>query len=193
MNNTHVARTSRNKVSTTWDLNCCLVPQCEGCALAALPFQSQQRGAWTRMWRLCQVQPSKKDHVICAVYWKNQESCCNLSVGVALKVCFPHAQYMKMTRDEHVLGFKSYDISIYWLILKLTFLFKQYWFGIDDFLTNFFATFVLVLGLQITVTFGSVLGLQVTVGQQVNTGLQPPTRWEPFVVGTTLCRPEPTK
>jgi len=79
------------------------------------------------------------------------------------------------------------------LILKLTFLFKQYWFGIDDFLTNFFATFVLVLGLQITVTFGSVLGLQVTVGQQVNTGLQPPTRWEPFVVGTTLCRPEPTK
>jgi len=28
-NNTHVARTSRNKISTTWDLHCCLVPQCE--------------------------------------------------------------------------------------------------------------------------------------------------------------------
>jgi len=64
---------------------------------------------------------------------------------------------------------------------------KQNWFGIDDFLLNFFATFVLVFGLQITVTFGSVLRLQ------VNTGLQPPTRWEPFVAGTMLCRPEPTK
>ena len=28
-NNTHVARTSRKKMSTTWDLYCCLVPQCE--------------------------------------------------------------------------------------------------------------------------------------------------------------------
>jgi len=55
-------------------------------------------------------------------------------------------------------------------------LFKQNWFGIDDFLLNFFATFVPVLGLQITVTFGSVLALQVTVGLQVNTGLQPQTR-----------------
>jgi len=43
------------------------------------------------------------------------------------------------------------------------------------------------LRLQITVTFGSVLGLQ------VNSGLQPPTRWEPFVAGTMLRRPEPTK
>jgi len=30
MNNTRVARTSRNKISTTWNLYCCLVPQCEG-------------------------------------------------------------------------------------------------------------------------------------------------------------------
>ena len=30
MNNTRVARTSRNKISMTWDLYCCLVPQCEG-------------------------------------------------------------------------------------------------------------------------------------------------------------------
>jgi len=43
------------------------------------------------------------------------------------------------------------------------------------------------LGLQIIVTFGSVLRLQ------VNSGLQPPTRWEPFVAGTMLRRPEPTK
>jgi len=72
-------------------------------------------------------------------------------------------------------------------------LFKQNWFGIDDFLLNFFSTFVSVLGLQITVTFGSILGLQGTVGLQVNAGLQPPTRWEPLVAGTMLCRPEPTK
>jgi len=55
------------------------------------------------------------------------------------------------------------------LIWKLSFLFKQNWFGIDDFLLNFFATFV------------SDLGLQVTVGLQLNTGLQPTTRWEPFL------------
>jgi len=30
MNNTRVARTSRNKISTTWDLYSWLVPQCEG-------------------------------------------------------------------------------------------------------------------------------------------------------------------
>ena len=163
------------------------------CALAALPFQSQQSGALTRTWRWCQVQPSQKERAIGAFCWKNEGCCCNLSVGVALKVWFSHAQYMKMTRDEHVLGFKPYDILVYSLIWKLSFLFKQNWFGIDDFLLNFFSTFVSVLGLQITVTFGSVLGLQGTFGLQINAGLQPPTRWEPFVAGTMLCRPEPTK
>jgi len=58
---------------------------------------------------------------------------------------------------------------------------------------NLFTTFDSILRLQITVTFGSVLGLQVTVGLQVNTGLQPPTRREPFVAGTMLHRPEPTE
>jgi len=75
----------------------------------------------------------------------------------------------------------------------LSFLLKQIWIGIDDFLLNFFATFASVLGLQITVTLASVLGLQVTVGLQINTGLQPLTRWEPFVAGIMLRRPEPTK
>ena len=60
-------------------------------------------------------------------------------------------------------------------------MFKQNLFGIDDFRLNFFAT------------FGSVFGLQATVVLQVNTGLQPTTFWEPFVAGTILCRPEPTK
>ena len=42
------------------------------CALAALPFQSQQSGALTRMWRWCQVQPSQKERVIGAVHCKNE-------------------------------------------------------------------------------------------------------------------------
>ena len=75
----------------------------------------------------------------------------------------------------------------------LSFLYKQIWIGIDYFLLNFSATFVSTLGLKITVTFGSVLGLQVTIGLQVNIGFQPPTRWEPFVAGTMLRRPETNK
>jgi len=78
-NNTHVARTSRCKMSTTWDLYCCLVRQWEAlrdsgklCALAARPFQSQQSGALTRMWMWCQVQPSQKERAIGAVHCKNE-------------------------------------------------------------------------------------------------------------------------
>jgi len=63
----------------------------------------------------------------------------------------------------------------------LSLLLEQIWIGIDYFFMNFI------------VTFGSVLGLQVTAGPQVNSGLQPPTRWEPFVAGTLLRHPEPTK
>jgi len=69
----------------------------------------------------------------------------------------------------------------------LSFLLKQIWIGIDDFLLKFFATFGSAEGLQITVSSGTGLGLQ------VNSGLQPPTRWEPFVSGTMLRRPDPTK
>jgi len=63
----------------------------------------------------------------------------------------------------------------------LSFFLEQIWIGIDYFLLNIIAT------------FGSVLGLQVTAGSQVNSGLQPQTRWEPFVAGTMLRCPEPTK
>ena len=68
---------------------------------------------------------------------KTKGCCCNVSVGVALKVWFSHAQYMKMTRDEHVLGFKSCNISIYWWIWMSSFLLKQNWIGIDDYLLSF--------------------------------------------------------
>jgi len=42
------------------------------CALAARPFQSEQSGALTKMWRCCQVQPSQKEHKIGAVHYKNE-------------------------------------------------------------------------------------------------------------------------
>jgi len=67
---------------------------------------------------------------------------------------------------------------------------KQIRIGIDDLRLDFFATFALNLGLQITVTFGSVLGLQVLPRLQVNSGLQLPAHWEPFVATTILCRPQ---
>jgi len=74
----------------------------------------------------------------------------------------------------------------------LSFLLKYICIGIDDFILKLFTSFGSVWRVQVTVTSGSVLGLQVTVGLQVNSGLQPPTRGDPFVVGT-LRRPEPTK
>jgi len=63
----------------------------------------------------------------------------------------------------------------------ISFLLNKIWIGIHYFFLNFFATLDLVLGLPVTVRL------------QVNSGLQPPTRWEPFVAGTMLRRPEPTK
>jgi len=119
----------------TWHLYCCVVPQCEALRTCCLPFQSQQSGALTRMWRWCQVQPSHKERAIGTVHCKN-EMLLHSSVAVALKCCFrmPISQSMKMTRDEHVLGFKSCDISIYWWIWMLSFLLKEIWIGIDYFL-----------------------------------------------------------
>ena len=129
------------------------------CAFAARPFQSQQSGALTRMWRWCQVQPPQKERAMGAVHCKHQgmllqllRGCCNESV---VFVCPIHENDQRWTCRP------SCDISKYWWIWTLSFLLQQFWIGIDYFLLNFFATFGSVLGLQITVTFGSVLGLQV--------------------------------
>jgi len=76
----------------------------------------------------------------------------------------------------------------------LSFLLEYIWIGIDEFLLNFSAAFGSVLGLLVAVTFGSVLGLQVTVELHVNSRLQPPTHWEPFVASTMLrCLEQPKK
>ena len=70
-NNTHVARTSRNMMSTTGIFIVAWCDTAKLCALADRPFQSQQSGALTRMWRWCQVQPSQKECALRAVHCKN--------------------------------------------------------------------------------------------------------------------------
>jgi len=52
-----------------------IVACCHGakfCAHAARDFRSQQNGAVTRMWRLCQVQPSPKERAIGVVRCKKE-------------------------------------------------------------------------------------------------------------------------
>ena len=100
--------TSNNRVISSSDLYCCLLPQCGALHLPLELFRDTRT---------------------------------TLS-------CLLHAQYMKMTRDDNVLGFgfKSCDISICWWISVLLFFLKQIWIGIDYFLLNFFATFGSVFG-----------------------------------------------
>jgi len=64
MNNTRVARASRNKISTTWTFIVACCHSGKVCALAALPFQSQQSDALTRMWIWCHVKTSQKERAI---------------------------------------------------------------------------------------------------------------------------------
>jgi len=60
---------------------------------------------------------------------------------------------MKMTRNQHVLGFgfKSCGNLVICWIWILSFLFNQIWIAIDDILLNFFATLGSVLGFQVAV------------------------------------------
>ena len=147
------------------------------------------------MWKWCQVQPSQKERAMDAVHCKNEGMLLPLlgwrCIDSVVFVWPIHENDQRWT--YRLLGFECCDISTYWWIWMLSTLLKHIWIGIDYFLLNFFATFGSILGLEIAVTFGSVLGLQVTVGLQVNTGLQPPIRWEPFVADTMLRRPEPTQ
>jgi len=131
-NNTRVARTSKNKMSTTWDLYCCLVPQCEALRTCWSAFPITTKRCFDHDVKVVPGTTFTKK----SVQWvwfivKTRGYYCNLSVGFALKVWFSHAKYMKMTRDEHVLGFKSCEISLDWWIWLLAFLLKHIWIGID--------------------------------------------------------------
>ena len=103
------------------------------CALAARRFQTQQSGASTRICRWCQVQPSQKERAIGAVHCKRRDVVATSLLALHWKSGFRMPNTWKW-RDEYVLGFKSCNISIYWWIWMLSFLLKQIWIGIDDFL-----------------------------------------------------------
>jgi len=62
------------------------------------------------------------------------------------------------------------------------------WLFSFELLRNFRFNFATAYYCNFRVSFGTA-GY---CGLQVNSGLQPPTRWEPFVAGTMLRRPEPT-
>ena len=163
------------------------------CTLAARPFQSQQSGALTWMWRWCQVQPLQKERATGVVHCKNEGMLLQLLSWRCIESVVFACPITKLTRDEHVLGFKSCDISIYWWIWMLSFLLKQIGIGIVCFLFELLRNFPFSFETADYCNFRFSLGLQMTVGLQVNTRLQPPAHWETFVAGRMLRRPEPTK
>jgi len=79
----YVARTSRNRMSTTWDLYCCLLPQCEPLRTCCSGFPIITKWPFDQD---VMVVPgatfTKRTFIATGGY------CCNLLVGVALKVRF---------------------------------------------------------------------------------------------------------
>ena len=91
---------------------------------------------------------------------------------------------------EHVFVFKSCDIWIHWRIWMLSILLKQNWNWLYSFeLHNVRFSFATADYYNFRFSFATAN----YCGLQVNSGLQPPTRWEPFVASTMLRCPEPTK
>ena len=107
------------------------------CVLAARPFQSQQSGALTRMWRWCQVQPSQKERAMGAVHCKNEgmflEPFCWRWVEGVVFACPMHEHDQRWTCG--LLGFKSCDISIYWWIWMVSFFLNR--FGLELIIFSF--------------------------------------------------------
>ena len=186
-NNTHVARTSRSRMSTTWNLYCCLVPQCEALHTCCSAFPITTKWCFEQdVMVVPDATFTKKTCSGCGSLQKPADAVATFRLALHWKCGFRMANTwrwpeMNMYLDLNLVTFQYIDgFGCYHFCLK------QIWIGIDDFLLNF-GTFGPILWLQITVTFGSVLWLQ------VNTGLKPPTRWEPFVAGTMLRRSQSTK
>jgi len=112
-NKTHVAQTSRNKMSTTWNLYCCLVPQCEALRTCCSAFPITTKWFFDQDVKVAPGTTHKKNVQWVRFIANTRGCCCSFSVGTASKVWFSHAQYKKMTKDEHTLGFKSCYISMY--------------------------------------------------------------------------------
>jgi len=70
--NTHVARTSRNWMSTAWDLYCCLVPQCEALRARCLAFLIRTKWCFTQGVKVVSGKHSQKERAVGAVHCKNE-------------------------------------------------------------------------------------------------------------------------
>jgi len=77
-------------IEWSWHVNS-IVACCHSaklCTHAARNFLSQQNGAVTRMWRLCEFSHHTKNVRLVWFVVKRRGCCCNLSGGVALNVWF---------------------------------------------------------------------------------------------------------
>ena len=175
-NNTHVARTSRNKMSTTWDLYCCLVRQWEGLrtCFSAFPITTKwcfdqdvkvvpgttfTKGTCNR----CGSLQKRRDVVATsrlALHWKCGFSMPNTwkwpKMNMYLDLNLATFQYIDRVECHHFcltrIGLEF--IIFFWNSLQLS---VQFW----DFRLQFWDYRLL----------------------QVNSGLQSSARWESFVAG----------
>jgi len=121
MNNTRVPRTSRNKISTTCYLYCWLVPQSEGLHTCCSAFPITTKRCFDQHVKMVPGTTfTKRTCNRCGLLKKRGMLLQPLGWGCIESVVI--ACPKEMTRDEHVLGFKHYDFSMYWLIWKLWFL-----------------------------------------------------------------------
>jgi len=90
-NNTHiyVSHRSRNRMSTTWDLYCCLLPQCEALHTCRLGFPITTKWCFDQYVTVVpRATFTKRMCDRCGSLQKVGDVVCNLSVDVALKARF---------------------------------------------------------------------------------------------------------
>ena len=193
MNNTHAVRTSRNRMITTYDIHCCLVQQWEALCTCYSAFPITTKWCFdqdvkvvpgaTFTKRTCSRCGSlqKRGDVVgtfqLALHWKCGFHMLNTWKWPDMNMYL----YLNVAKFQYIDGFGCYH---FWLNrIELEFIFSF------ELLRNFHFSFAIADYCNFQFSFG-------TAGYcwlQVNCGLQPPTRWEPFVASTMLSRPEPTK
>jgi len=101
-NNTriYVARTSRNKISTMCDLYCCLLPQCEAFCTCQSGFTIATNWCCNQDVKVVVGATFTKERAIGWFIAKRRGFCCNLSLGVAIKVQFT-MNGMCVNRNTH--------------------------------------------------------------------------------------------
>jgi len=164
--NTRVVLTSRNKMSTTWDLYCGLVPQWEALCICFSAFPITTKWCFDQDMKVVPGRTfTKRTCNRCGSLQKREDVVATSRLALHWMCGFhmPNTwkwPEMKMYLNLNLATFQCIDgFGCHHFCLK------QIWIGIDHFHLKFFAT------------FGSVLGLQITVGLQVNTGLATDTLW----------------